>query len=68
MSLSDTNKVRNYKIDFLRAVSMLLIVVQHYVVWGVKPSPHAFFDTSRILGGGKSIDNGTSLSIIVYRR
>ena len=51
MSLSDTNKVRNYKIDFLRAVSMLLIVVQHYVVWGVKPSPHAFFDTSRILGG-----------------
>lgn len=34
---------RNYRIDFLRALSMFLIVIQHYVVWGIKPSQHATF-------------------------
>ena len=34
---------RNSRIDFLRVLSMLLIVVQHYVVWGIKPSQHAVF-------------------------
>lgn len=46
------NNSRNYRIDLLRAISMLLIVVQHYVVWGVKCSPHALFDTSTLTGGG----------------
>lgn len=45
------NEVRNYKIDFLRVASMLLIIIQHYVVWGVKPSQHALFDTSSVWGG-----------------
>lgn len=45
------NDSRNYRIDLLRAISMLLIVVQHYVVWGVKYSPHASFDTSTLAGG-----------------
>lgn len=36
-------KERNNRIDCLRALSMFLIVVQHYVVWGVKPSSHAAF-------------------------
>ena len=39
---------RNSKIDFLRAISMLLIVVQHYVVWGVKKSPHEVFKVDSI--------------------
>jgi hypothetical protein len=39
---------RNCKIDFLRALSMLLIVVQHYVVWGVKKSPHEVFQVDGI--------------------
>lgn len=43
---------RNYRIDLLRTISMLLIVVQHYVVWGVKCSPHALFNTSTVFGGG----------------
>lgn len=49
------NYSRNYRIDLLRAISMLLIVVQHYVVWGVKYSPHASFDTSTLAGGGNFI-------------
>ena len=46
---------RNYRIDMLRAISMLLIVVQHYVVWGVKNSQNALFDTSTVYGGGNYI-------------
>ena len=41
---------RNYRIDFLRALSMFLIVVQHYVVWGVKQSSHAVFNVNSISG------------------
>lgn len=48
----DQQMTRNYRIDMLRAISMLLIVVQHYVFWGVKQSPHALFDTSTAYGGG----------------
>lgn len=39
---------RNCKIDFLRAISMLLIVVQHYVVWGIKESSHEVFRVDSI--------------------
>ena len=41
-------KERNYWIDFLRLVSMMLIVVQHYVVWGIKTTNLANFHVNGI--------------------
>ena len=58
------NNSRNYRIDLLRAISMLLIVVQHYVVWGVKCSPHALFDTSTLTGGGLLPHGGSLLNFM----
>lgn len=60
---------RNPRIDCLRAISMLLIVVQHYVFWGLKPLN---LDVFQITGsGGGSIElfvNGDSLFVIMHWR
>lgn len=52
---------RNPRIDCLRAISMLLIVVQHYVFWGLKPLN---LDVFQIIGSGGALLNYLSMETL----
>ena len=47
---------------------MFLIVVGHYIYWGMKNlSSNGSFDITQLSGGGYILHNGTFMDIILYR-